>query len=212
MTGGPVLCMTGSVVTGCFVSTLVSVEAEILRARGCDVSVVELDTLDLPVFHERLEGEGLPDAVLTLKGLIRHANVIVIGAPELNGDMTSVLKNAIDWTSRQGVGEVHRGESFAGARGALITASKHAHAGLRAAMNLRVTLASLGVTVLPEQVSVPRAPERFRDGHLEDAGVLSDLNTLADSVSLSAASSRAPFHQMTWADDAAPIHGRRPAQ
>ena len=200
--------MTGSIVTGCFVSRLVNVEADLLRSRGVDVAAIELGDLDLPVFHERLEREGLPEGVIALKELLRSARVIVVGAPELNDGPTSVLKNAIDWASRPAPGEEHRGESFAGASAAIISASKHVHAGIRGADMLRGCLTSLGVTVMPEQVAVARAPEAFREGHLVDPYAEQDLATLCDAIVAELAIPRREVHQMTWAERAALVPDR----
>lgn len=200
--------MTGSIVTGCFVSRLVGVEADLLRAQGVDVAVLELDQLDLPVFHERIERQGLPQGALALKGLLRAARVIVVGAPELNDGPTSVLKNAIDWASRPAPGEQHRGESFAGASAAIISASKHVHAGIRGADMLRNCLTSLGVTVMPEQVAVARAPEAFHEGHLDDPHATQDLQALSQAIVDELAIPRREVHQMTWAERAAPVPDR----
>ena len=204
----PVLCMTGSIVTGCFVSRLVQVEADLIRGQGVEVATVELDELDLPVFHERIEREGLPEGALLLKRLLARARVIVVGAPELNDGLTSVLKNAIDWASRPGPGEQHRGESFAGASAVIISASKHVHAGIRGADLLRNCLVSLGVTVLPEHVAVPRAPEAFHGGQLDDADAQADLQGMALAVVAELAIPRRRVHQMTWAERAALVPDR----
>lgn len=204
----PVLCITGSIVTGCFVSRLVGVEAGLLRDRGVDVAVVELGDLALPVFHERLEREGLPEGAVVLKQLLRAARVIVVGAPELNDGPTSVLKNAIDWASRPAPGEEHRGESFAGASAAIISASKHAHAGIRGADMVRSCLTSLGVTVIPEQVAVARAPEAFHEGHLDDPYAQQDLAALCAAIIEELAIPRRAIHEMTWAERTALVPDR----
>lgn len=200
--------MTGSIVTGCFVSRLVEVEADLIRSRGVDVTTLELGDLDLPVFHERIEREGLPDGALLLKRLLAEARVIVVGAPELNDGFTSVLKNAIDWASRPGPGEQHRGESFAGASAAIISASKHVHAGIRGADMLRNCLTSLGVTVLPDQVAVPRAPEAFADGRLEDPHAQADLQSMSLAIVSELEIPRREIHQMTWAERTALVPDR----
>ena len=204
----PVLCITGSIVTGCFVSRLVEVEAGLIRAHGVDVTTLELGDLELPVFHERIEREGLPEGAQVLKRLLGAARVIVVGAPELNDGPTSVLKNAIDWASRPGPGEKHRGESFAGASAVIISASKHAHAGIRGADMLRGCLTSLGVTVLPDQVAVPRAPEAFDHGHLEDPYARADLQSMAEAVLAELEIPRRETHQMTWAERTALVPDR----
>lgn len=204
----PVLCMTGSIVTGCFVSRLVNVEAGMLRDRGVQVAAIELGDLHLPVFHERIEREGLPEGAVALKELLRAARVIVVGAPELNDGPTSVLKNAIDWASRPAPGEQHRGESFAGASAVIISASKHAHAGIRGADMVRSCLTSLGVTVLPEQVAVARAPEAFHDGHLDDPYAQQDLAALCEAIVDELEVPRRAVHEMTWAERTAHVPDR----
>ena len=64
--------------------------AEILRA-----------DLNLPLFNQDIEDTtGLPEPVLKLTAQIRKADAIVIATPEYNKMIPGVLKNALDWISR----------------------------------------------------------------------------------------------------------------
>jgi chromate reductase len=72
--------------------------AEATRAFG-DAEVIDTD-LNLPLYDGDLEDEGIPAPVQTLIDQVRRADALVIGSPEYNKGITSVLKNAIDWLSR----------------------------------------------------------------------------------------------------------------
>ncbi len=57
--------------------------------------------LNLPLYNGDLEDRiGLPDAVKTLKAQILAADAIIIATPEYNKMIPGVLKNALDWISR----------------------------------------------------------------------------------------------------------------
>lgn len=56
--------------------------------------------LDLPLFNEDVEAEGIPPGVARLMGQVRSADGIVISGPEYNKAPSGCLKNAFDWLSR----------------------------------------------------------------------------------------------------------------
>ncbi|PLS20005.1 NADPH-dependent FMN reductase [Neptunicoccus cionae] len=54
-----------------------------------------------PLYDGDLEdAEGIPAAVQTLHAQMQDADAIVIATPEYNGNISGVLKNALDWVSR----------------------------------------------------------------------------------------------------------------
>lgn len=54
-----------------------------------------------PLYDGDLEdAEGIPAEVQTLHGQMQEADAIVIATPEYNGNISGVLKNALDWVSR----------------------------------------------------------------------------------------------------------------
>lgn len=62
--------------------------------------VVEAD-LNLPLYNGDLEAaEGLPAKVKTLADQVLNAEAILISTPEYNKAPSGVLKNALDWLSR----------------------------------------------------------------------------------------------------------------
>jgi len=58
------------------------------------------DLIDIPLFNEDVEAEGLPTAVEAFRNAIQKADALLISSPEYNSSITGVLKNAIDWASR----------------------------------------------------------------------------------------------------------------
>lgn len=57
--------------------------------------------LDLPLYNGDLEDQiGQPDAVKMLNAQILAADAIIIATPEYNKMIPGVLKNALDWISR----------------------------------------------------------------------------------------------------------------
>ena len=60
-----------------------------------------LADLNLPLYDGDVEeNEGIPASVQTLYDQIQAADAIVISTPEYNGNLSGVLKNALDWVSR----------------------------------------------------------------------------------------------------------------
>lgn len=73
--------------------------AEAVRAFG-PCTYTEAD-LNLPLYDGDLEEEsGLPESVKTLCDQIAAADAVIISSPEYNKGITGVLKNALDWISR----------------------------------------------------------------------------------------------------------------
>jgi len=58
--------------------------------------------LRLPLYDGDLEDQGMPAEVQALKDQIRAADAVIIACPEYNKAPSGVLKNALDWLSRQG--------------------------------------------------------------------------------------------------------------
>ncbi|WGI22368.1 NAD(P)H-dependent oxidoreductase [Amylibacter sp. IMCC11727] len=60
-----------------------------------------LADLNLPLYDGDIEeNEGIPAAVQTLYDQVQGADAILISTPEYNGNLSGVLKNALDWISR----------------------------------------------------------------------------------------------------------------
>jgi NAD(P)H-dependent FMN reductase len=164
-----ILAFAGSTRKGSFNKKLIRVGVEGARKAGAEVTLIDLKDFPLPLYDGDLEAEhGLPENAQRLKALMKSHDGFLLACPEYNSSITGVLKNVIDWASRQEAGEAPLApftEKFAG----LMSASPGALGGIRSLAAVRSILGNIGVHVIPHQVAVPRAHEAFQDdGTLKD--------------------------------------------
>jgi NAD(P)H-dependent FMN reductase len=178
-----ILALAGSTRRESLNKKLARATAELARAAGAEVTLVDLADLPLPLYDGDLEQQqGLPDHALELKRLLKEHDGLLLACPEYNSSIPAVLKNAIDWASRRAPGEAPL-ESFQGKVAALTSASPGQLGGLRGLVTVRSILGNLGVLVLPRQQTVPRAHEAFaEDGSLKDEALAGKLRALAEEL------------------------------
>jgi len=108
------------------------------QAAGHDVEIVSI--ADIPMYNGDVEEAGMPAPVSALSEKIRGADAVYFATPEYNYGTSGVLKNTIDWLSRDREPSMPLGGkvvALAGtSAGMLGTANAQAH--------LRHTLALLG--------------------------------------------------------------------
>jgi chromate reductase len=120
---------------------------------------------NLPHYDGDLEvASGVPASALTLGGMVRDADAIVIVSPEYNYSIPGVLKNALDWLSRIG------GAPLAGKPALIQSISLGPVGGARMQPHLRQVLGAMGAHVFPRpEVAIGLAGQRFdEDGRLID--------------------------------------------
>ncbi|WP_290705673.1 NAD(P)H-dependent oxidoreductase [Amphritea sp.] len=165
-----ILALSGSIREKSFNSRLLDIAVTGAKSAGAEVTVVNLRDYDMPLFNQDLEyQEGAPDAVVQLKNLMIQHQGLLIASPEYNGFPSPLLKNMLDWMSRQQ--NEHEPPMFAynGKIAAVMAASPGAGGGTRGLTILRILLQNLGVMALPGQVTLGRAGQAFReDGRLHE--------------------------------------------
>jgi len=178
-----VLCFAGATRAASFNKKLARAAHAAAAAAGAEATLFDLRDYPLPLYDGDLEAaEGLPENALRLKTLFKTHQALLIAAPEYNSSITPLLKNTIDWISRE-----HHGESglvpYAGKVAALVAASPGALGGLRGLFHVRQILTTLGVLVLPEQFALVRAHEAFdAEGRLKDARQQATLDGIAQKL------------------------------
>jgi NAD(P)H-dependent FMN reductase len=156
------LAFGGSLRTGSFNRTLVQIAAEGARAAGAEVTLIALRDFALPVFNQDDENaHGLPEPARRLKQLFLDHHGFLIASPEYNSSVSGSLKNAIDWVSRSERPDEPPLAAFRGKTAALLSASPGALGGLRGLVHLRSLLENLGVLMLPDQLTLPKADTAF---------------------------------------------------
>jgi len=157
------------------------------REAGAGATFVDLDEFPMPLYHGDLEAaSGMPEHARRLREIVLAHEGLLIASPENNSSVSALLKNTIDWLSRDLPGGGAQASGLAPWRGkvaGLMAASPGGFGGIRALPHLRQVLASLGVTVLGPQVAVPRAHEAFAaDGRLADERAAAAVRALAVAV------------------------------
>jgi NAD(P)H-dependent FMN reductase len=179
-----ILAFAGSARRDSLNKKLARVAAEAARKAGAEVTFVDLDDYPIPLYHGDLEAEsGMPEGALRLRELFLAHDALLIVSPENNSSVTALLKNTLDWLSRD-IGD-HKGKNsglapYAGKTALLLAASPGAFGGVRGLPHLRQILATLGVTVLGTQVALPRAHEAFDEqGALKEPRVSASVAAAA---------------------------------
>ena len=131
-------------------------------ALGQTAEVLDLTTVDLPLFTPRRQQQGSPAAVAPLEQQLMTAPRWVICAPEYNGSIPPVLTSAIAWLSVQG--DDFRA-LFNGRPVAIATHSGGGGHTLMAA--LRLQLAHLGAHVVGRQL-VSNSSSAAKDDSIAD--------------------------------------------
>ena len=138
-----------------------------LQQAGAEVTEIDLADLRMPLFDQDLEAaDGMPETAARFKQLMIDHDGFIISAPEYNGSITGVLKNALDWASRR-TGDEPPLVGFRDKTAVLMAASPGRLGGLRGLVHVRAILSNLRVLVLPEQRAISGASTAFdEDGNL----------------------------------------------
>lgn len=164
------IALSGSARRGSLNRAVLSTAAIAASSTGAEITLVDLNDYELPVFNQDLEdARGLPEAAKKLKALFRAADGFILASPEHNSTYSALLKNTIDWCSRAENDDEPPLAAFAGKSAVLLAASPGPLGGLRGLFALRELLQNLRVTVHPEMLAVRSANEAITDGVVTDA-------------------------------------------
>lgn len=175
-----ILVFAGSARASSLNKKLARVAAEAVRAAGASATFIDLADYPIPLYDGDLEDrEGLPANARKLKDLfIAHQGLFIV-SPENNASVSALLKNTLDWLSRQ-VGSESGLVPYQGKVAAIAGASPGMLGGLRGLTHLRAILQTLRVLVLSEQFALGHAEQAFnQDGSLKDATQQAALAALA---------------------------------
>lgn len=115
-----------------------------------------IDLSDLPFFNEDVEADGLPDSVVEFKNKLGQADAILIASPEYNFSIPPVLKNALDWASREDSLPLY------GKPLAIMSASPSMFGGARVQYHLRQVCVQLNLIALNKpEVFIAKANTKF---------------------------------------------------
>ena len=179
-----ILAFAGSARVDSYNRKLAKLAADAARRAGADVTYLDFAELPLPLFDQDSEArDGLPENARKLKQIMEVHEGLLIASPEYNSSVTPLLKNAIDWASRQATPTEPGLASLSGKTAAIISASPGALGGLRGLVHLRSILGNINVLVLPDQIAIPKAPEAFdADGRLKTPQQQATIEAIANRL------------------------------
>lgn len=125
-----------------------------LQRRGHKTTLVDAAELRLPLLdrmYKEYEKGKAPEVLERLARLYRAADAFVIVSGEYNHGIPPALKNMLD----------HFLEEYFFRPSAIVCYSAGAFGGVRAAMQLRMTLAELGMSSIPSLFPVPHVQDAF---------------------------------------------------
>jgi len=163
-----VLAIAGSLRRGSLNRFLLRAAAGLAPA-GMTIAVEE-DLASIPLFDEDLETAtaGGPEPVSRLRAKVASADGLLIATPEYNHSIPGVLKNAIDWLSREAGDEVLAGKPVA-----VVGASGGPWGTRLSQAALRQVLYATESPVLPRPALFLRDARRLFD----ESGRLTDAST-----------------------------------
>jgi NAD(P)H-dependent FMN reductase len=164
-----ILGFAGSARKDSFNKKLVRIALRGVENAGGTVQFVDLRDYPLPLYDGDSESaQGLPEHVNELRGEFQKADGLLIASPEYNGFLSPMLKNTLDWLSRSKDASPDLA-AYQGKVAAIMAASPGPLGGLRGLRGLRELLTNLGITVLPNQITIRSAFKAFdQEGAIAD--------------------------------------------
>lgn len=170
-----ILTFAGSLRKDSLNKKLCGVVSEIVKKNNyAEIEFLDLQPLNIPVYDGDIEAStGIPAGIVELGKKITEANALIICTPEYNGSIPGILKNTIDWLSRQ------KPVSITGKPTLLLAASPGALGGVRSLWHSRQPFEVLGTQLYPEMMGVSKAHETITpDKTLADAKMQANLERL----------------------------------
>ena len=156
-----IIIIPGSTRIGAFSIQLAVAIKQALEAKNCDVTLVDMTDYPMPLLNQDLEQEsGPPQQAKELAALVSQHHGVVLVNPEYNSSLTPLMKNTIDWMSRDmGDAKPYQNCAFA-----LASSSPGGLGGIRALSHMRDILVSIGAQeVISPQLGVGNAMTAFDD-------------------------------------------------
>jgi Predicted flavoprotein len=149
-----ILGMAGSLRRGSYNQAALRAALELLPEEA-ELKIIDLASI--PFLNEDLEEQPLPAAVMELADSVKAADALLLVTPEYNYSVAPVMKNAIDWVSRQSTGAPASGKPVA-----LMSASTGMFGGARAQYHLRQTCVVCNMLPLNRpEVFIMQAQNKF---------------------------------------------------
>ena len=146
-----VLAVSGSLREESYTRTALGYVLAAAADAGADVELLDLREYDLPVYDPDADEQGDEVAV---KRLVREADAVALGTPVYHGSYSGALKNFHDYCGWDEYEDTTVGLLATAGGGSYGSTLEH----------LRITVRGVHGWVLPHQVGIRNASDRFVDG------------------------------------------------
>ena len=143
-----VLAVSGSLRSDSYTRTTLQYVLEAADGAGADTRLLDLRECDLPVYDPDVEGRG--DAEEAMR-LVREADAVALGTPVYHGSYSGALKNFHDYCGWDEYEDTTVGLLATAGGGSYGSTLDH----------LRITVRGVHGWVLPHQVGLRNASEKF---------------------------------------------------
>ncbi|MFC4408613.1 NADPH-dependent FMN reductase [Haloarchaeobius iranensis] len=172
--------------------TALGLALDTARDEGATTELVDLREYELPALDPTTPDPSDADR---LRARVAAADAVLLGTPNYHGSYSGVLKNALDYCSR---------DEFGGTTVGLLEVAGGSFPG-RALDHLRAVARVLNAWTLPVEVAVPRSHETVTDGSVTDDDVADRVRRLGSDLVKSAGVERYP-ETASAAAGSAPTH------
>ena len=179
MSGPKIIVIPGSSRNGSFNARLAKVIANQLNASSAEATAISLADYPMPILNQDDEAKsGAPENAKKLASLIGDHQGVVLVNPEYNGSFSGLMKNTLDWLSRDVGVKVFQNRAFA-----LAACSPGMLGGIRVLSHARDNLVSVGADTITPQLAVGSANNAFNDDDtLANERASSLLQNLCDTL------------------------------
>lgn len=164
-----ILVFAGSTRQNSFNKILARAAANEIEQQGATATYVDLKDFPMPLYDGDFEQtQAYPESAANLKQLFQTHQGILLVSPEYNSSVTAVLKNTLDWLTRNGEGG---GDAsvFTGQVAGICSASPGGLGGLRGLVHVRAILGNMGCHVIPKQLAIGGVMNAFSEsGELKE--------------------------------------------
>ncbi|KGM50181.1 hypothetical protein ATO9_01375 [Pseudooceanicola atlanticus] len=150
-----------------------------LAPDGMEITMAQID--HLPFYNEDLKADGTPEDPRRLADAIAAADGLIVGSPEYNRSTPAVIKNAIDWVSKE------PDRPLSGKPTLIATQSPGALGGILSNYHLRQVLSVTGAELITgPEIAIIRSGEKVETGKIVDADtrdfLAGQLERLAEAI------------------------------
>ena len=172
--------LSGSLAAKSDCRAAVEVSLAAASAVGADTELLDLNELDLPIFHP--DKKDVPSAVADFIDVLRSADGMIWATPLYHGSVSGCLKNALDWCELMREDE----RAYLSERVIGMICCAGGDQATQGVMAMDSIVKALRGWSCPLSVPIPKAWESIKGGVIQDESLVPKLQQLGEEVTRSA--------------------------